>query len=389
MEIFQYLISCLFVAALLLPGPVFTFLNIRNLLLKREHTGTFETLAFLVGIVYSFLLYGFWDARPWEEPILLRMDIAQLHEPFDGEHVLSLLALMAAGLVSYGYLKARRHKIAPLAAVLSMSGVYLGIFANAAVMVQLLGSAKAELPFSQIAIFDVFLLMLVPFNYLLLAVNLLVQVVREQRERLLEGNRGEETEPYKSRFLNRCNSLLEKSGSWALYALVLALPLLGILVSILLLLGQKPDSLLRAFTQTSDWTLSGEISPPPVEIDSHYLCTVAIRGHKELVKPVRMGLRRGEKIVVNRQLCVANAFEQLLEERTPRFHRALRRFYDTCGYPVSRHIQAPLAADMVYLAMKPLEWFFVAVLYLFDEKPENRIAGQYLPVSALVKGEKK
>ena len=43
------------------------------------------------------------------------------------------------------------------------------------------------------------------------------------------------------------------------------------------------------------------------------LCTVALRGHEKLVRPTRMGLRRGERIVVNRQLCVANAFEQLLE----------------------------------------------------------------------------
>ena len=39
----------------------------------------------------------------------------------------------------------------------------------------------------------------------------------------------------------------------------------------------------------------------------------------------------------------------------------------------------PLAADAVYLIMKPLEWLFVAVLYLFDAKPEDRIARQYLP----------
>ena len=127
MEIFQYLLSCLFLAALLLPGPVFTILNIRNLILKREHTGRFEALAFLVGIVYSFLLYGFWGARPWEEPILLNVDLTQLHEPFDAEHAVSLLVLMAAGLLAYGYLKARRHRISPLAAVISMSGVYLGI----------------------------------------------------------------------------------------------------------------------------------------------------------------------------------------------------------------------------------------------------------------------
>ena len=94
-------------------------------------------------------------------------------------------------------------------------------------------------------------------------------------------------------------------------------------------------------------------------MDAHYLCTVVLRGHEKLVRPTRMGLRREEKIVVNRQLCVANAFEQLLEERMPRFHRAVRKFYDTYGYPISRHIRTPLAADAVYLMMKPLEWLVI------------------------------
>ena len=61
---------------------------------------------------------------------------------------------------------------------------------------------------------------------------------------------------------------------------------------------------------------------------------------------------------MNRQLCVANAFEQVLEERTPRFHRFVRHVYDTYGYPVAKHIRTPLAADITYLVMKPLEWIF-------------------------------
>jgi hypothetical protein len=164
-----------------------------------------------------------------------------------------------------------------------------------------------------------------------------------------------------------------------LVAVIALLPVLGVLVALLVLFGQQPDSIIKVFTQTSDWILSGEISPPPVAYDTHYLCTVSLRGHKRLVKPIRYGIRRGEKIVVNRQLCVANAFEQLLEEKTPHFHRKIRRFYDTYGYPISKHINTAFAADVVYVLMKPLEWFFVLVIYMFDPKPENRINSQYMP----------
>ena len=112
-------------------------------------------------------------------------------------------------------------------------------------------------------------------------------------------------------------------------------------------------------------------------MDEHYLCTVAAGGHRRIVKPLRNGRRHGHEVIVNRQLCVANAFEQLLEERTPRLHRAVRGLYDRCGYPIAKHIRTKAAADIVYLLMKPLEWLFLAALYLCDVRPENRIAVQY------------
>lgn len=107
------------------------------------------------------------------------------------------------------------------------------------------------------------------------------------------------------------------------------------------------------------------------------LALTAAGGHERIVKPRRLGVRHGHQVIVNRQLCVANAFEQLLEERTPRLHRSVRRFYDTCGFPVARLIRSRCAADVVYVLMKPLEWVFLAVLYLTDANPENRIAIQY------------
>ena len=145
-----------------------------------------------------------------------------------------------------------------------------------------------------------------------------------------------------------------------------------------MLFGQRPDEAIKAFLETSDWTLSTKISPPSITYDGHYLCTVSLRGHKNIVKPIRMGIRRGEKIVVNRQLCVANAFEDLVQERMPRFHHFIRYIYDKYGYPLSKHINTALQADITYILMKPLEWIFLLVLYIFDVNPENRIATQYI-----------
>ena len=36
--------------------------------------------------------------------------------------------------------------------------------------------------------------------------------------------------------------------------------------------------------------------------------------------------------MVNRQLCIANAFEDLIQEKTPRFHHFVRYIYDKYGY---------------------------------------------------------
>lgn len=154
-------------------------------------------------------------------------------------------------------------------------------------------------------------------------------------------------------------------------------PLLGILIGILFLFGQKPDAVIKAFTETSDWTLSQRVAPQNIYYDEHYLCTVAAGGHEKIVKPGRLGVRHGHQVIVNRQLCVANAFEQVLEERLPRLHKRVRHFYDTYGFPAAKLIRSRYTADVIYFLMKPLEWLFLIVLYLTDVNPEDRIAVQY------------
>ena len=134
----------------------------------------------------------------------------------------------------------------------------------------------------------------------------------------------------------------------------------------------------RSESDTSDWNLSMRTAPQNLYLDEHYLCTVAAGGHENVVKPLRLGVRHGHEVIVNRQLCVANAFEQILEEKTARFHRGVRGFYDKYGFPIGKLImKSRVAADVTYYVMKPLEWMFLIVLYLVDANPENRISIQY------------
>jgi hypothetical protein len=160
---------------------------------------------------------------------------------------------------------------------------------------------------------------------------------------------------------------------WA--ALGLSTLWLGLYALISALWRGHASAALDVVTRTCGYTLS---QIPIVQTDCHYLCTVAARGHRWLVRPERIGWRHGKPIVVNRQLAVANAFEDWLTERWPRTGRLARRIYDGCGLPVSKHLQTPWRADLTYLLMKPFEWAFLLVLLLCDPgSPESRIDRMY------------
>ena len=158
----------------------------------------------------------------------------------------------------------------------------------------------------------------------------------------------------------------------------LLIPFIATQQAVLVLFGQEPDSFIKAFAETCTFTFS-QFPPPPNPGTGHYLCTIASRGSEELVKPLRKGWRGGREIDVNRQLLVSNAFEEWLEEHSPIFHTYLRGFYNRVGQPLNEMVQSPRISNVVFVLMKPLEWFFLFWLYLVDEKPENRIHRQYLP----------
>ncbi len=133
-----------------------------------------------------------------------------------------------------------------------------------------------------------------------------------------------------------------------------------------------------AFTRTCGHTFSQIPYEHLSRGDCHYLCTVAARGHAWLARPERIGVRRGQRIIVNRQLAIANAFEELLHERSPRLGALARRTYDRLGYPVSKFIRGPWLADVVLILMKPAELLFYVCLLLADRRsPEERIERMY------------
>lgn len=332
---------------------------------KKKHKWTLITL--IAGTLLSAAVLSAISSFRWDEPVVIGEYFTELHEPFYEKNVLSLCLFALAAMVCL-YLLDRGRVMPPLAAVICVSGVYGGIILGLFYISQLAVNILNDMN------------LLVAVGYLILfPVNIFIISARVIRETVLLYTtyfRENDIES-KNRLDGFLRSSLEKAAGWVLFPLIGLIPFTGVLVCLCILCGQGPFGIIRAFTNTSDWTYSTMISPPPVEYEGHYLCTVAVNGHERVVKPLRLGVRHGVVIGVNRQLCAANAFEQLIEDKAPRLHRLVRHIYDKYGYPVSKHITTRLRADIVYILMKPLEWLFVAVLYLFDRDPESRIAMQY------------
>jgi len=286
-----------------------------------------------------------------------------LHSPIASWSMPTVLIICLVGIISYALIRIKKLNLPPLVIVGAMSGTFICSIYIIIYIIQLSMNIQTV---------SILYLTLFPINYILCSIRAVMEIMKIYKEKNIQARE------YKNKFLNKCSKIFYNIENWPIIAIVLSIPFTAILICILILFGQRPDEAIKAFLETSDWTLSTKISPPSVTYDAHYLCTVSLRGHKNIVKPIRMGIRRGEKIVVNRQLCIANAFEDLIQERTPKFHHFIRHIYDKYGYPLSKHINNEIEADITYLIMKPLEWIFLIVLYLFDEKPENRIATQYI-----------
>ncbi len=334
---------------------------------KKSLFFTIDLITVFLAIVFQIVYLSFNDVlfnADWQTQLYN----SQKHQPIYTGSLPTFIAFVVLGIVGLCVLNSINvNKTPPLILVIAMSFLYIGVLLSVVFTIHVID-------FDRMGLFE-FYLLLPPIAFTLMSLRAILSAIREytpspERMSKIEG----------SSTLSSLLNTLEDSGRWPVMALITTIPLLGILICILMIFGQAPDAVIKAFTETADFRLSQKIPPQQIYYDEHYLCTVAAGGDCKIVKPLRMGIRHGHPVVVNRQLCIANAFEQVLEERTPRFHKAVRSFYDTYGFPVARLIKTKKAADLVYFIMKPLEWVFIIVLYLTDTHPEDRIAMQYTGV---------
>lgn len=326
----------------------------------------FDVAAIPLGVLYSVIYLEVFHSvefgKNWNEVLYN----AETHTPVFTQFAPTVWILALVGYAGYLTLNfsVSPNKTPPLVPVLGMAAMYLGTAESILWGIQVYPPDSSQHP-----LMDIYLL--------LLPLNCVIITARTVRHKVWEWEQYPHRNQEEHSWLQVCNQLLLRSKRWPFAAFLLMWPLLGILIALLLLAGQSPDAVIKAFTETAQWNLSQRVAPQNIYYDEHYLCTVAAGGHERVVKPQRLGIRHGHEVIVNRQLCVANAFEQILEEKMPIFHKVIRHVYDTCGFPVAKLIRSRYTADLIYFLMKPLEWLFLIVLYLVDVNPENRIALQY------------
>lgn len=341
---------------------VLTVWNIYNCVSEKPKWGRVVPCLtlWLGGNLYMLLhVVSFDMAGEWDEVIYT----IQYHNTISSEYRL-MFFIVLIGLAAYLILLfVHAEKLPPLLSAILISFL---ILMNAIQIVYAIQLAKH---------IDGMELMLYVYhlNILILSAGVIRRHMKEMAVLFKNRSSDDAESGGRKKFIYKMDSL----SKYSIFIFVVLFFVVAVLEIVFVFLGQGLDAPIKAFTQTADWTFSQQIPPPPKEYDGHYLCTVAAGGHKRIVKPLRPGTRRGQTIVVNRQLCIANAFEEVIQEKMPRFHGRIRYIYDTYGYPLSRVITSPARADFVYFVMKPLEWIFLVFLYLVDLRPEQRIARQY------------
>jgi len=289
------------------------------------------------------------------------------YTPFAHSHAVTLAVYFFAGSLSSFQVWTKGKKLPPLCLVLCLVMMLIEALICIPVIMQL------SYHYDEVIYYDYFrsiCLMTAPAMTILIVFLLFLKVIFEEAEY-------SEKRHFSNRMLDFINLKLASSKNLAIWAVILLVPVFLIMTIMLLLFGQDHDSVVKVFTETTTWKFSQYGHPPYLEHQGHYLCTVAACGHPAIVRPLRTGTRKGAAIIVNRQLLVANAFEELLSDHFPQTHRWVRENYDRYGYPLSRRITSSFRADLVYVMMKPLEYLFLVCLYLFCGEPEKKINRQY------------
>ena len=263
-------VSIVFLPFVLTAENILLLTNKKRLTYKSIFMSLWELLSIAAGVYYTVTLAPLKNIlfKDW----YVQLYNNQKHSPVSSEHTLTLAVLFAVAVIGHICLRfIPQNKRPPLFSALCISSIYIGCALCVLWCIQISGSS--------------FFLFLFPINYIILSFRVIACEVLSADKTAEEQTK-----------MPRIFAFLHNKSSLPVLALLLLIPLLGVLTVIMLLFGQEPDSAIKLWTETADWTMSQKIAPESLPRDGHYLCTVAAEGHKKLVKPLRTGKRHGHEI---------------------------------------------------------------------------------------------
>lgn len=235
----------IFLAALLIYPVVLLISQIVMLVLEaknrlRRSGIDFDQIVIWYGLILEFLYLGFVKeitGLNWQEQLTNN----ERHVPIYTEASFTVMVIFLFGVIGYYYLRlVPLKKIPPLLSLISISAMYLWGIEVIVFTVQVIEDNIMDL-----------ILLLYPFCIICIIARTILCKVREWSEISMG-----KSKIYENAFLNFLDRMLSNSRLWPLYSLIIMIPLLGIVIGILMLFGQAPDSVIKAWTETSDWRLS-------------------------------------------------------------------------------------------------------------------------------------
>lgn len=366
MEILILVIAPILAITLIFVLPI--FLIVKTLKLLKETTNLVELLI-AITYFYTLLLFLFGLADHDNQYYTAIDPDEQCYSPFSDKHATTIIFYFIAFHISAILVWAKGKILPPLLLTLSLIFILGGVLLSMAIMFHLSIHEAKSLERGDNGIDQLFFIF-APIFSILIGVCILYETITQEIEET-------DARSYSNKFLNSINNFLSTKSRNPFCIILLLFPVFIIATLILILFGQDINSITKVFTDTTTWRLSQQTHPPILDNEGHYLCTVAARGNPSVVKPIRIGLRNGNEIIVNRQLLIANAFEELVQDLSPKLHLIIRNFYDTYGFNLSKKINTIRRSNLTYLLMKPLEFIFLLFLYLLCTKPEEKISRQY------------
>ena len=338
--------------------------------LKRLHASAGEII---VGIVYiiSIALFGL-GLIVHSNPYYRAIDPIDMtcYSPFSDRHAMTLIFYFIIFNASLLLVWIKNNVLPPLMLTLSLVFIAIGIILNIVILIQVSAHNTESLQYASNSAEEQILFFFAPFFSIVIGFSLIYDVKTQKINETFERT-------YSNKYLNILNTFLATRSRNPVWIAILLFPVFFLVTLLLILFGQDTNSIVKLFTDTTTWKLSQQMHPPILDHTGHYLCTVAALGDPKIVKPLRIGQRNGKQIIVNRQLLIANAFEEMVQDFSPKLHRIIRQNYDKYGYNISTKINTPHSSNITYMIMKPLEWLFLICLYLFCNNPEQKINSQY------------